>query len=143
MSIKIHPEKASSINNHRTRKKITNSTYAYKELISKASHLSTTIEVANKELQKFNLPYLCDTHVVFYSPKKIIVQSDKEILKTKFKELQSQFVSKLRQSRLFSKLEKIEIIIDYKTQTKKPQKVSDTKLAKQALNEIKKEICKE
>lgn len=143
MSIKIHPEKASTINRHKTRKKITNNTYAYKELISKASHLKTTIEVANKELQKFNIPYLRDTKIVFYSPDKIIVQSDKEILKSKFKELHNHFVETLRQSRFFSQLKSIEIMIDYNVTSKAPRKVVASKLAKQALYKLKKEINKE
>lgn len=141
MSIKIYPEKASSINNHKTRKKITNSTYAYKELISKASHLKTTVEVANKELQKFNLPYLSDTKIVFYIPEKIIVQSDKEILKSKFKELHSQFIDTLRQSKLFSQLENIEIVIDYKTKSAQKPKVHNP-LAKKELDKIKRELLR-
>lgn len=140
MSIKIHPEKASTINRHKTRKKITNNTYAYKELISKASHLKTTIEVANKELQKFNTAYLRDTKIVFYSPNKIIVQGDKEILKSKFKELHNHFVETLQQSRLFSQLKSIEIIIDHSVASKQPKKVLPSKFAKQALEKLKREI---
>ncbi|NDS79712.1 hypothetical protein FWI69_06390 [Francisella tularensis subsp. holarctica] len=58
MTIKIFPEKVANIPTHTTRKKITNTTYASKQLISKAAHLKTTIEVANKELYKLDLPYL-------------------------------------------------------------------------------------
>lgn len=145
MSIKIFPEKVSNIDSHKTRKKITQNTYASKELISKASHLKTTVEVANKELKKINLPYLKDTQVVFYSPEKIILQSDKEILKSKLKELHDQFVDKLRRCTLFSQLKKIEIIINYKDTTKNNTKTKhiDSKTARKALHKIKKEILKE
>lgn len=120
MSIKIIPEKIANIDSHRTRKKVTESTYASKDLIAKAVNLNTTIEVANRQLHKINLPYIKDTQLVFYSPTKIIVQSDKEILKSKIKELHSQFITKLNQTTLFSRVEKIELIVDYSNhQTKK------------------------
>lgn len=119
MTIKNFPEKIASINSHTTRKKITNTTYASKQLISKATQIKTTIEVANKELHKLNLPYLRDTQIVFYSPSKIIIHSNKEILKSKLKELHDQFVTQLRQNSIFSKLEKIDIIINYTQNNKK------------------------
>ena len=140
MTIKIFPEKVASIDSHTTRKKITNTTYASKQLISKAAQLKTTIEVANKELQKLNLPYLRDTQVVFYSTSKIIIHSNKEILKSKLKELHDQFVTQLRQNTLFSKLEKIDIIIN--TQNNKKPTVTN-EIAKQALDKIKKQLCRD
>lgn len=143
MSIKIIPEKVANIYSHRTRKKITESTYASKDLIAKAVNLSTTIEVANKQLHKLNLPYLKDTQLVFYSPTKIIVQSDKEILKSKIKELHNQFITKLNQTTLFSRVEKIELIVDYSNhQTKKADINPPNKVAKKALEKIKLEINK-
>ncbi|API86694.1 hypothetical protein [Francisella uliginis] len=139
MSIKIVPEKVAKINSHKTRKKITNSTFASKELIAKASHLKTTLEVANKELQKINLPYLNETKVVFYSPQKIIVQSHREILKSKVKELHDQFVCRLNRNTFFSQLNKIEIVIDYnKPQKSKIKKVNND--TKEAIQKLKKEL---
>lgn len=143
MTIRIIPEKISHINKHKTRKKITNSTYAYKELISKASHLSSSLDVANKELKKFDIPYLNDTDIIYYSPEKLIFQSDREILKSKFRELSGQFIAKLRQSRLFSKLKKIEIIIDYKSKGPTSEihsKPSHNSKAHKALEQIKKDV---
>ena len=143
MTIKIFPEKVTSIDSHTTRKKITNTTYASKQLISKAAQLKTTIEVVNKELHKLNLPYLRDTQVVFYSPSKIIIYSNKEILKSKVKELHDQFVTQLKQNILFSKLEKIDIIINY-IQNNKPTKLPVTnEIGKQALDKIKKQLCRD
>ena len=139
MSIKIVPEKVAKINSHKTRKKITNSTFASKELIARASHLKTTLEVANKELQKINLPYLNETEVVFYSPQKIIVQSHREILKSKVKELHDQFVCRLNRNTFFSQLNKIEIVIDYnKPQKSKIKKVNND--TKEAIQKLKKEL---
>ena len=139
MSIKIVPEKVAKINSHKTRKKITNSTFASKELIAKASHLKTALEVANKELQKVNLPYLNETEIVFYSPQKIILQSRKEILKSKVKELHDQFVSRLNRNTFFSQLNKIGIIIDYnKPQKSKIKKIN--KNTKEAIEKLKKEL---
>ncbi|APC91893.1 MULTISPECIES: hypothetical protein [Francisella] len=144
MSIKIFPEKVASIDSHTTRKKITNTTYASKQLISKATQLKTTLEVANKELHKLSLPYLRDTQIVFYSPKKLIVHSNKEILKSKLKELHDQFVAQLSQNTLFSKLEKIEIIIDYtQVNNKKTKPPATNKIAQQALDRIKKQIYRD
>ncbi|MBK2356502.1 hypothetical protein [Francisella hispaniensis] len=143
MTIKIFPEKVANIPSHTTRKKITNTTYASKQLISKAAQLKTTIEVANKELYKLDLPYLKDTQIVFYSPTKIIVYSDKEILKSKLKELHHQFITQLRQNKLFSKLEKIEIIIDYTQNVNKTNSSINNEIAKQALDKIKKQLCRD
>ena len=143
MTIKIFPEKVANIESHTTRKKITSTTYAGKQLISKAAQLKTTIEVANKELYKLDLPYLRDTQIVFYSPTKIIVYSDKEILKSKLKELHHQFVTHLRQNKLFSKLEKIEVIIDYIQNNKKTEPLVRNEFAKQALDKIKKQLCRD
>ncbi|ASG68003.1 hypothetical protein fh0823_05800 [Francisella halioticida] len=139
MSIKIVPEKIAKINSHKTRKKITNSTFSSKELISKASHLKITIEVANKELKKINLPYLNETEIVFYSPKKIILQSHREILKSKLKELHDQFVCRLNKNTLFSQLNKIDMIIDYSKPHKgKPKQIN--KNTKEAIEKLKKEL---
>lgn len=139
MTIKIIPEKVSKINSHKTRKKITNSTFSSKELISKASHLKISLEVANKEFKKINLPYLNETEIVFYSLNKIIIQSNREILKSKVKELHDQFIDRLNKSTFFSQLNKIEIIIDYN----KPQNIN-TKLinkdTKEAIEKLKKEL---
>ncbi|OIN83573.1 hypothetical protein [Francisella sp. TX07-6608] len=143
MTIKIFPEKVANIPTHTTRKKITNTTYASKQLISKAAHLKTAIEVANKELYKLDLPYLRDTQIVFYSPTKIIVHSNKEILKSKLKELHDQFVTQLKQNTLFSRLEKIEIIIDYTQNNNKTNSSVNNEAAKQALDKIKKQLCKD
>lgn len=143
MTIKIFPEKVANIPSHTTRKKITNTTYASKQLISKAAQLKTTIEVANKELYKLDLPYLKDAQIVFYSPTKIIVYSDKEILKSKLKELHHQFITQLRQNKLFSKLEKIEIIIDYTQNVNKTNSSVNNEIAKQALDKIKKQLCRD
>ena len=143
MTIKIFPEKVASIDSHTTRKKITNTTYTSKQLISKAAQLKTTIEIANKELHKLNLPYLRDTQVVFYSPSKIIIHSNKEILKSKLKELHDQFVTQLGQNMLFSKLEKIDIIINYTQNNKKTKPTVTNETAKQALDKIKKQLCRD
>ncbi|AVC44566.1 hypothetical protein B4919_07125 [Francisella tularensis subsp. novicida] len=143
MTIKIFPEKVANIPTYTTRKKITNTTYASKQLISKAAHLKTTIEVANKELYKLDLPYLRDTQIVFYSPTKIIVHSNKEILKSKLKELHGQFVTQLKQNTLFSRLEKIEIIIDYTQNNNKTNSSVNNETAKQALDKIKKQLCRD
>ena len=113
MSIKIIPKKLAVINQHKTRRKITNSTYAGKELISRVTHLVISLEVANKQLYQIDIPYLKDCQIVFYSPDKIILSSDKEILKSKVKQLHFQFVEMLNKHTLFSRLEKIEIQIDY------------------------------
>ena len=113
MSIKIIPEKLAVIERHKTRKRIKSTTYAGKDLISRASHLVSSLEVANKQLQEIDIPYLKDCHIVFYTPEKIILSSDKEILKSKIKELHTQFVRMLNQHTFFSRLEKIEIQIDY------------------------------
>lgn len=139
MSIKIVPEKVAKINSHKTRKKITNSTFASKELISKVSHLKTTLEVANKELQKINLPYLSETEIVFYSTQKIILQSDREILKSKVKELHDQFIYMLNKNTFFSQLNKIDIIIYYTKPKRNKTKVID-KNTKKAIEELKKEL---
>lgn len=143
MTIKIFPEKVASIDSHTTRKKITNTTYASKQLISKAAQLKTTIEVANKELHKLNLPYLRDTQVVFYSPSKIIIYSNKEILKSKLKELHDQFVTQLKQNMLFSKLEKIDIIINYIQNNKSTKLPVTNEIGKQPLDKIKKQLCRD
>lgn len=143
MTIKIFSEKVASIDSHTTRKKITNTTYASKQLISKAAQLKITIEVANKELHKLNLPYLRNTQVVFYSPSKIIIYSNKEILKSKLKELHDQFVTQLKQNMLFSKLEKIDIIINYIQNNKKTKPPVTNEIARQALDKIKKQLCRD
>ncbi|MDE4940415.1 hypothetical protein NAI66_10310, partial [Francisella tularensis subsp. holarctica] len=70
-------------------------------------------DVANKLLYQLDLTYLRDSQIVFYSPTKIIVHSNKEILKSKLKDLHDQFVTQLKQNTLFSRLERIDIIIDY------------------------------
>ncbi|QIW10239.1 hypothetical protein [Francisella sp. LA112445] len=139
MSIKVVPEKVAKINLHKTRTKITNSTYASKELISKVSHLKTTLEVANKELKKLNLPYLNETEVVFYSPQKIILQSDREILKSKIKELHDQFINMLNKTTFFSKVNRIDITIDY-SKPKNDKAIPVNKYTKQAIEKLKKDL---
>lgn len=136
MSIKIIPEKLAAISQHKTRRKITNSTYAGKELISRAAHLANSLAVANKQFHQIDIPYLKDCDIVFYSPEKIILSSDKEILKSKIKELHSQFIGMLNKHIFFSKLEKIEIQIDY---TQKPtNKNSAKKIDQNSKNNINK-----
>ncbi|WP_150468219.1 hypothetical protein [Francisella sp. SYW-9] len=139
MSIKIIPEKVAKINSHKTRKKITNSTYASKELISRASYLKTSLEVANRELQKLNLPYLNETEIVFYSPQKIILQSDREILKSKVKELHDQFIDRLNKTTFFSKVNEIDITIDY-SKPKKGNTKKVNKYTKKAIEKLKKDL---
>ncbi|KEI35680.1 hypothetical protein FRA_30c04030 [Francisella sp. W12-1067] len=139
MTITIIPEKISNIDKYKTRSKITNSTQANKELINKTKNLILSIEVANKELKKLNIPYLNDTEIVYYAPEKIICKSQKEILKFKIKELQSQFIEILKKSKLFSKLEKIEVLIDYSTNKPHEKNLSNYK-AKEALQQIKKNL---
>ena len=138
MSIKIIPEKLAVIEKHKTRKRIKKTTYAGKELISRASHLVSSLEVANRQLQQIDIPYLKDCSIVFYSPEKIILSSDKEILKSKVKELHSQFVKMLSKHTFFSRLEKIEIQIDYtlKTTSKKVIKKVNQK-TKDHINNLK------
>lgn len=116
MSIKIIPEKLAKINQHKTRKKIKNTTYANKQLISRAAYLSNSLEIANKQLQNIDIPYLKDCKIVFYSPEKIILSSNKEILKSKIKQLHFQFIKILNKQTFFSRLETIEIQIDYAQQ---------------------------
>ena len=138
MSIKIIPEKLAVIEKHKTRKRIKSTTYAGKDLISRASHLTSLLEVANKQLHQINIPYLKDCKIVFYSPEKIILSSNKEILKSKVKELHSQFIKLLNQHTFFSKLVKIEIQIDYKLKSVKKktiEKVSQN--TKDHLNNLK------
>ena len=113
MSINIIPEKLAMIEKHKTRKRIKSTTYAGKNLISRVSYLVSSLEVANKQFNEIDIPYLKDCHIVFYSPEKIILSSDKEILKSKIKELHTQFVKILNQYTFFSRLVKIEIQIDY------------------------------
>jgi hypothetical protein len=139
MSIKIVPEKLDKIQNHKTRHKIKNTTYANKELISRASHLASSNEVANKQLHKLNIPYLQDTDIIYYSATKIIVKSNKEILKTKVKELHSQFISMLQKHTMFSKLQKIEIQIEYNQSTNKIPKL-DNEQAKLQINKLKESL---
>ncbi|AXA33652.1 hypothetical protein [Francisella adeliensis] len=131
MSIKIVPEKLDKIQNHKTRHKIKNTTYANKELISRANHLASSNEVANKQLHKLNIPYLQDTDIIYYSATKIIVRSNKEILKAKIKELHQQFIDILQKHTMFSKLQKIEIQIEYDQNTKKIIKQDNTQAKKQ------------
>jgi len=123
MSIKIIPERLAVIEKHKTRRRIKSTTYAAKDLISRASHLVNSLEVANKQLQKIDIPYIKDCKVVFYSPEKIILSSEKEILKSKVKELHTQFIKMLNQHTFFSRLEKIEIQIDYKLKTVKKKNI--------------------
>ncbi|ORU57976.1 hypothetical protein ACC64_05300, partial [Francisella tularensis subsp. holarctica] len=79
----------------------------------------------------------------FYSPTKIIVHSNKEILKSKLKELHDQFVTQLKQNTLFSRLERIEIIIDYTQNNNKTNSSVNNETAKQALDKIKKQFCRD
>ncbi|GAB4223698.1 MAG: hypothetical protein Kow0076_6250 [Francisella sp.] len=139
MTIKIYPKKIVDIKYHKTRKTITESTYASKKLIYKAFNISKKVELANKTLQKTNIPYLEDTQIAFYSSTKIILHSDKEILKSKIKELHDQFIAQLRQHKIFNKLKKIEIIIDNNIQTNN-QKLIKNKTAKKYIEKIKEEL---
>ncbi|QIV96282.1 hypothetical protein EDC55_101100 [Allofrancisella inopinata] len=139
MTISIIPEKISNIDKYKTRSKITNSTQANKELINKTKNLILSIEVANKELKKLDIPYLNDAEIVYYEPEKIICKSQKEILKFKIKELQSQFIEILKKSKLFSKLKKIEVLIDY-SNNKTTKKIPLNPKAKQALQQIRKDL---
>ena len=123
MTIKIIPEKLAVIEKHKTRKRIKKTTYAGKELISRAAHLVSSLEVANRQLQQIDVPYLRDCSIVFYSPEKIILSSEKEILKSKVKELHSQFIRLLNQHTFFSRLVKIEIQIDYRLKTVKKKNI--------------------
>ena len=134
MSINIIPEKLALIEKHTTRKKITKLTYAGKDLISRATHLVSSLEVANKQLHQIDIPYLNDCQIVFYSPEKIIFSSDKEILKSKIKELHTQFVKMLNKHTFFSRLEKIEIQIDY------AQKPTNKKVVKKVNKKTKEHI---
>lgn len=139
MTITIIPEKISNIDKHKTRIKITNSTQLSKELIRKAKNLISSTEVANKELRKLNIPYLNDTQIVYYTPQKIICKSQKEILKFKIKELHLQFLEILRKRKFFSKLQKIEILIDYSNSETNKKNPSNHR-AKQALQQIRKNL---
>ncbi|MDE4972309.1 hypothetical protein NAI46_13295, partial [Francisella tularensis subsp. holarctica] len=76
--------------------------------------------------------------IVFYSPTKIILHSNKEILKSKLKEIHDQFVTQLKQNTLFSRLESIEIIIDYTQNNNKTKSSVNNETAKQAIDKIKK-----
>lgn len=139
MSIKIVPEKLDKIQNHKTRHKIKNTTYANKELISRANYLASSNEVANKQLHKLNIPYLQDTDIIYYSATKIIVRSNKEILKAKIKELHQQFIDILQKHTMFSKLQKIEIQIEYDQNTKKIIK-QDNAQAKKQISKLKESL---
>ena len=141
MTINIIPEKLAHIKKHKTRKNIINSTLASKDLINKASHLLYSVEIANKEFKKLNIPYLSDTKVVYYSPEKIILQSKKEILKSKVKELHGQFLEILNKRKFFSKIKKIEIIIDYEIEKQTKTRKHNYK-AQEILREIKLELAK-
>jgi hypothetical protein len=112
MSIKIHAEKLAVIDDHKTRKyNLKNSTQSSKVLINKASHLMSSIDVANKIFSKMDLPYMQDVKIGFYSPKKIILQTENDILRAKVKELHPQFLRILKNQKFFSKLEKIDVNI--------------------------------
>ncbi len=127
--IKIHAEKVAKIDQHKTRRtNLKETTFSSKELISRASHLASSIDVANKIFSRMKLPYLDDVNIAFYSPEKIILATDKQILKSKVKELEPQFISILREQKIFSKLKKIEVSINYEKKedikTQKPNKIA-------------------
>ncbi|MDE4963573.1 hypothetical protein NAI36_10540, partial [Francisella tularensis subsp. holarctica] len=65
------------------------------------------------------------------------------ILKSKLKERHDQFVTQLKQHTLFSRLERIEIIIDYTQTNNKTNSSVNNETAKQALDKIKKQICRD
>ena len=112
MSIKIYAEKLEKIDKHKTRKsKLKSSTEASKELINKASHLVSSINVANKIFSQLNIPYMNDVKIGFYSHKKIILQTENDILRAKVKELHPQILRILNNQKIFSKLEKIDVDI--------------------------------
>ena len=134
MSIKIHAEKLEKIDKHRTRKyKLKNTTQASKELINQASYLMSSVSVANKIFSQLNIPYMDNVTVGFYSPTKIILQTDKQILKAKVKELHSQILKILKNQKFFSKLEKIEVNVinlNKKVEAKKPDLITKKQIEK-------------
>ena len=123
MSIKYTPKDLHDHHEYITRKKITKTTYASKDLISRASESLESAQIAQYELSKLNIPYVNGTTVIFYSTEKIILQSDKDILKPKISELHSQLIIMLNKHHFFSKLKKVEIQIFHREQ-KIPNKLS-------------------
>ena len=112
MSIKIYAEKLAVMDDHKTRKyNLKNSTQSSKVLINKATHIMLSVNVANKIFSKMDLPYMKDVNIGFYSPEKIILQTENDILRAKVKELHPQFLRILKKQKMFSKLEKIDINI--------------------------------
>lgn len=136
MDIKIIPEKLDKIQKYKTRHKIKNTTYSNKELISRASHIASSNAVANSQMHKLNIPYLQDTNIIYYTPTKIIVKSDKEILKSKINELHDQLIDMLRKQIIFSKINTIEVQIDYAKNIKQISKPNNSQ-AKQQINKLK------
>ena len=139
MSIKYTPKNLQNHHKYKTRRKITNTTYANKNLITETSKLLELAKKAQQELDKLNIPYINGTTVIFSSPQKIILQSDKEILKPKIAELHSQLLKMLNKHLFFDKLQKIEIHISYSS----PQKINNyndehTQKIKQRLVDLKK-----
>ncbi|APC96342.1 hypothetical protein [Francisella frigiditurris] len=138
MSIRIFPEKVSNIKKHKTRAKLKDHTLDSKKLIKQASHILSSVEVANKEFKKIKLPYLENTNVVFYSPTKLVIQGNNSFIKTKVKELHDQYLEILKKRTFFSKLEELELDIKYQTQ--KDNKKIINKKAKDIIEKLKEEF---
>lgn len=138
MSIRIFPEKVSTIKKHKTREKLKDYTLDSKKLINQASHILSSVEVADKEFKKIKLPYLENTNVVFYSPTKLVIQGSDPFIKAKLKELHAQYIEILRKRTFFSRLEKIELYIQY--QTNKDNKKIINKKTKDIIDKLKNEF---
>ena len=141
MTIKIIPEKISTIKNHSTRKKIKNLTYDSKNLISIAVNQLNIVEYANKELKKFNNKKLENLTIVYYSQEKIIFETINFQFKSYFPMIKEEIIELLRTKKIFSLLVDIKIqqkiLID---KTKKKPKIKENKIGKIALEKIKKMI---
>ena len=113
MSIRYEPKDLQDHHKYKTRKKIKDSTYASKDLIAKASQAMILANHAEKQLAKIDIPYIGDLSVVYYSQNKIVLESDKEILRSKVSQLHTQLLQMLNNNNFFSKLNKIEIQISH------------------------------
>ncbi|MDE5031923.1 hypothetical protein NAI34_09885, partial [Francisella tularensis subsp. holarctica] len=79
---------------------------------------------------------------VFYSPTNLIVHSNTEILTSKLKERHDQFVTQLKQNTLFSRLERIEINIDYTKNNNKTNSILNNETANHALDTLRLQLCR-
>jgi hypothetical protein len=113
MSIKYTPKDLLDHHKYKTRKKIKDSTYASKDLIAKASQSMSLANQAEQQLSKIDIPYIRNLSVVYYSQTKIVLISDKEILKSKVSQLHTQLLQMLNNNSFFSKLKRIEIQISH------------------------------